>query len=453
MSFPRYAEYRESGVDWIGVLPRHWQVAPLKYVAEFRSGGTPDKGRREFWDGDVPWASAKDLKTTNLLDTIDHLTDEAINAGAASVIDPGTVLVVVRGMILARLFPVVRACVAMAINQDLKAVIAKPGMHSDYLAWLLRGSERETLSRLDEAGHGTKALRMDLWTSMQLPLPPADEQVAWTAFLDRETAKIDALVEAQKRLIELLKEKRQAVISQAVTKGLDPNVPMKDSGVEWLGEVPGHWEVMALKRHTELITSGARGWAENYSEEGEVFLRIGNLTRDAIRLDLSEIQRVVVPASAETERTRALPGDLLFSITAYLGSVAVIPEDLEPAYVSQHIALVRLKGSRLMPEWAAYVAASVVGKTFLETQGYGGTKIQLELADVGNLLMLVPPPEEQRSIVEFIERETSRIDELIYAATSAMQLLQERRSALISAAVTGKIDVRGLVSQPEPAAA
>jgi type I restriction enzyme S subunit len=289
--------------------------------------------------------------------------------------------------------------------------------------------------------------------NVELPFPPFNEQAAIAAFLDRETAKIDALVEEQKRLIELLKEKRQAVISQAVTKGLDPNVPMKDSGVEWMGKVPAHWGVMALKREAEFITSGARGWADNYSDDGELFLRIGNLTRDTIRLDLSDTQRVAAPVSAESERTRALPGDLLFSITAYLGSVAVIPEGLEPAYVSQHVALVRLKGNRLVHKWVAYVAASHVGKAFLETQGYGGAKIQLSLGDVANLVMLRPDAEEQRAIVDHIERGVSRLGELIDGAACAVQLLQERRSALIAAAVTGKIDVRGLVPQYEAALA
>jgi type I restriction enzyme S subunit len=314
------------------------------------------------------------------------------------------------------------------------------------LAWYVMNNDitRLQFDLLSNSTTGLANLNGTMIGQVLVAVPPMDEQAHIAAFLDRETAKIDALVEEQKRLIELLKEKRQAVISQAVTKGLDPSVPMKDSGVEWLGEVPAHWNVMVLKREAEFVTSGARGWAGNYSEDGELFLRIGNLTRDSIHLDLSDIQRVVVPASAESERTRALPGDLVFSITAYLGSVAVIPADLEPAYVSQHVALVRLRGTRLRPAWAAYVAASVVGKTYLETQGYGGTKIQLSLGDVGNLLMLVPPTEEQLRIVDYIERETSKIDELIKGAASAMLLLQERRSALISAAVTGKIDVRGL---------
>lgn len=277
--------------------------------------------------------------------------------------------------------------------------------------------------------------------------PPLPEQAAIAAFLDRETAKIDALVEEQKRLIDLLKEKRQAVISHAVTKGLNPDAPMKDSGIEWLGEVPEHWELVPLKRELFFLTSGSRGWANHYSDDGSLFIRIGNLTRDTTKLDLSDIQRVAVPPGSEGERTMVREGDLLFSITAFLGSVAVAPPGLETAYVSQHVALARLKPGALMPEWVANVTLSGVGKTYLATQGYGGTKIQLSLTDVAMLPVPFPPLEEQISILQFLEGETSKLEQLTQAARAAIDLLTERRAALISAAVTGKIDVRRAVEE------
>ncbi len=218
---------------------------------------------------------------------------------------------------------------------------------------------------------------------------------------------------------------------------------MKDSGVEWLGKIPVHWEIMPLKRDLRFLTSGSRGWAEHYSDDGALFIRIGNLTRDRIDLDLSNVQRVNVPEGVEGGRTRVRSGDLLFSITAYLGSVAVTPEDLETAFVSQHVALVRLNGERLLPRWAALVASSKVGQTYLDMQGYGGTKVQLALDDVASLVMTVPPLGEQATILAEIEPVLGRCDLLSTEAQAAIALLQERRAGLISAAVTGKIDVRG----------
>jgi type I restriction enzyme S subunit len=210
----------------------------------------------------------------------------------------------------------------------------------------------------------------------------------------------------------------------------------KPSGVEWLGDVPEHWEVFSLKRDLDFLTSGSRGWAENYADEGELFIRIANLTRKTIALDLSDIQRVAVPDGAEGSRTKVQSGDVLFSITAYLGSVAVIPDDLETAYVSQHVALARLRQIRLIPRWVGYVALSFIGQTWFETQSYGGTKIQLSLDDVRNLPVTVPPTSEQQKIVAFLDRETARIDELVAEQRRLMELLKEKRQAVISHAVT-----------------
>ena len=210
----------------------------------------------------------------------------------------------------------------------------------------------------------------------------------------------------------------------------------KDSGVAWLGNVPVHWGVMSLVRDIEFITSGARGWAENYSDDGDLFIRIGNLTRDSIHLDLSDVQRVVVPPSAEVDRTQVRSGDVLFSITAYLGSVAVVPPDLGKAFVSQHVALVRPKQQHCIPAWIGYVAISHVGKTHLETTGYGGTKVQLSLADVTTMPVLVPPKDEQSQLVGFLDRETAKIDALVAEQEQLITLLKEKRQAVISHAVT-----------------
>ena len=198
----------------------------------------------------------------------------------------------------------------------------------------------------------------------------------------------------------------------------------------------GHWEIFPLKRELDFLTSGSRGWAENYSDEGELFIRIGNLTRDNIGLDLTDIQRVAVTPSFEGLRTKVQAGDVLLSVTAYLGSVADVPDNLEPAYVSQHVALARLRKTRLVPRWVGYVSLSLVGKTWFETQGYGGTKIQLSLDDVKDMPITVPPVSEQSAIVDLIDCETAKIDALVQEQQRLIELLKEKRRAVISHAVT-----------------
>ena len=215
------APMRPSGIEWLGDVPAHWGLTPLKYVVNLRSGGTPSKANLEYWNGDVPWASSKDLKAETLSDTQDHITQKAIDDDAAVLVPGGSVLIVVRGMILIHSFPVVKALVPMAINQDLKALTPSPKLNADFLAWLLRGAAGETLGRIDEAAHGTKVLRLDAWTSIVLPIPPIDEQAVIVSGIIDSLKKLDALSAKAQHAIDLLQERRTALISAAVTGQID----------------------------------------------------------------------------------------------------------------------------------------------------------------------------------------------------------------------------------------
>jgi type I restriction enzyme, S subunit len=221
----------------------------------------------------------------------------------------------------------------------------------------------------------------------------------------------------------------------------------KPSGVEWLGNVPEHWGIAQLRRFTRFITSGSRGWAEYYTDEGALFIRIGNLTRNSIRVDLSDLQHVDPPPGAEGERTRVAVGDVLFSITAYLGSVGVADESIAGAYINQHIALVRLHCKMLAPRFVAYATLADVGQTQLTGQGYGGTKIQLALDDVKSLWFPYPSLAEQHAIAAFLDHQTAKIDTLVAKKRALIERLKEKRTALISRTVT-----RGLPSDAAHAA-
>lgn len=300
--------------------------------------------------------------------------------------------------------------------------------------------------RLQGEGHmsgsaGQKRVPEDFINDYRIRVWPISHQRAIAAYLDRETARLDSLVESKERVLQLLQRKRAAVLSRAITRGVARGVELRQSGIEWIGEVPSHWDVMPLKRDLSFVTSGSRGWAENYADDGELFIRIGNLTRDSIRLDLSDIQRVAVPADAEGARTKLQAGDILFSITAFLGSVAVVPGELESAYVSQHVALARLRQRRLLPNWVGYAALSSVGQAWFETQSYGGTKVQLSLDDIRDMPLPVPPIGEQMKITQYIENEMAVFDRLAATTARSVALIRERRSALISAAVTGALQV------------
>lgn len=443
MTFPRYPEYKDSGVEWLGEVPGDWRVVPLKHIVRFVSGGTPSKENEEYWNGNIPWASAKDLKSDILWDTEDHLTEHAIERGAATLLEAPAVLIVVRGMILARTFPVSLTLTPMAINQDLKGILTDLEASPEFIAWYLRGTADESLRRLDEAGHGTKALRMDAWASLSVSLPSLPDQTTIVAFLDRETAKVDALVAEQERLIELLKEKRQAVISHAVTKGLNSQAPLKDSGIEWLGEVPEHWKVGSLKRFWSVID--CKHITAEFIDEG--------IPLASIR----EVQSRFVDLSAAKQTTNKYydilieegrdprAGDLIVSRNATVGEVAQVADWHPPFAMGQDVCLLRKQSPNYCSDFLQSVFRSKIASEQLALCMIGSTFKRVNVEEIRSLTIPMPPAAEQESIAAFLGVETVKIDTLITEAQHAIGLLKEHRSALISAAVTGKIDVRGLV--------
>jgi len=279
-----------------------------------------------------------------------------------------------------------------------------------------------------------------------MPTPPFAEQIQIARFLDHETARIDALIEEQQRLIELLKEKRQAVISHAVTKGLDPTVPMKDSGVEWLGEVPAHWDVIRSKFVYKLV-SGYAFKSEFFQKDGEgekVLITPGSFD-EVGRLYFSE--KNTVQYSGEWQAQFELKdGDLVMVLTdlsykkLILGRAAFVGRD--DALLNQRIAKV-IVTSRVKANYLWLAINSEVMREQVKLTASGATVFHTSSEKVGDCWMTMPPCEEQLQIAAFAEEFHLELDSLIEQVREAVGLLGERRSALISAAVTGKIDVRG----------
>ena len=269
-------------------------------------------------------------------------------------------------------------------------------------------------------------------------LPREQTQIA--KFLDYETAKIDALIEKQQQLIALLKEKRQAVISHAVTKGLNPDAPMRDSGVEWLGEVPAHWEVLNLNRVVSTFVD-YRGRTPEKTDEGRPLVTAGAVRNGIV--DLGRAPQFVSEETYDLLRQRGVPeaGDLLFTSEAPLGEVAIV-EDVEIA-CAQRIIMFKLDRTRIQPEFIWLYLRSQAGQDEIQTKASGSTAEGIRADRLRRCRVLMPLREEQAEIVSHVAKELSGFDEILQKASEQTELLQERRTALISAAVTGKIDVRG----------
>ena len=429
MKYKPYPTYKDSGIPWLGEVPAGWEVIRLKHNFRLLTQKTDRRENPVALENIQSWLGR-------------FIPTETEFEGEGIAFERGDILFGKLRPYLAKAFLAETAGEAVG-----DFFVMRPTSDVNGRFALYQILNKDFISIVDGSTFGAKMPRAswEFMSGMVLAMPTQDEQSAIATFLDRETAKIDTLIAKQEHLIELLQEKRTALISHAVTKGLNPDVPMKDSGVEWLGEVPGHWEVSQLRRYILFITSGSRGWAEHYVESGSIFIRIGNLTRDSINIDLTDVQHVQPPTGSEGERTAIKESDILFSITAYLGSVAVAGREIEGAYVSQHVALVRVDTSLIYPRFMAYMMLSDGGKNQLQGSAYGGTKVQLGLDDVREIWIPVPFLEEQKAIATFLDRETTKIDTLIQKSRHAIDLLKERRTALISAAVTGKIDVRDRV--------
>jgi type I restriction enzyme S subunit len=285
--------------------------------------------------------------------------------------------------------------------------------------------------------------------AVPVPFPTSSEQHTIAAFLDRETAKIDALVAEQENLIALLKEKRQAVISHAVTKGLDPTVPMKDSGIEWLGEVPEHWLVCPLKRHG-LIGNGStpnRDNSDYWAEEGFPWLNSSVVNQD----EVSEAQRFVTPlALKECHLPVIAPPAALVGITGQGKTRGMATRLAFTATVNQHVAYIKPDEGTLALPYLLNILESAYEHLRTGSEGAGSTKGAITCEQLGRLRIPLPELVEQISIARFLDHETAKLDELTTEAQHIIDLLKERRSVLVSAAVTGKIDVRGYHVHSQP---
>jgi type I restriction enzyme S subunit len=457
MSFPCYPEYKDSGVEWLGEVPGHWEVKALKNViSRIESGVSVNAIDTPAAEGEIGV-----LKTSCVYrGWFDPAENKAVvpeeYERVACPVTAGTLivsrmntpdLVGAAGMVgesHPRLFLPDRLW--QVHFAEAHAAFIHYWTHSP----LYRAQVQQVCAG---ASSSMQNLAQDQFRAFTLALPPVREQTAIAAFLDRETAKIDALVAEQQSLIALLKEKRQALISHAVTKGLDPDVPMKGSGVAWLGEVPAHWEVLKLKHVSPEITVGiVVEPSKYYCETGVPALRSLNVKSGSILLE--NLVFISEEANEALAKSCLRAGDIVAVRSGQPGTSAVIPEELDGCNCIDLLIIRRPKGgSEHYLCW--YLSSDPALRQFAEGSG-GAIQQHFNVSTATSLQVATPPPAEQLRIDQFLRSEVSKFDALVLEAEATIDLLQERRTALISAAVTGKIDVRRLAvasadRTPEPA--
>lgn len=441
MSFPRYQEYRVVDIDWIEEIPSGWKVMPLLAVAK-----ESRQSNRGMTETNLLSLSYGKIVNKDILSN-DGLLPESFDT--YQIVEPHDI--VLRLTDLQNDKRSLRSALVRerGIITSAYVSITPQTVAAGYLNYLLRSYD---LSKVfySMGGGLRQSMKFSDLNRMPVLLPSLVEQTLIANFLDHETAKIDALIAEQEKLIELLKEKRQAVISHAVTKGLDPNVKMKDSGVEWLGQVPEHWGVKKLKQVVKVPITDGPHETPAFFDDGVPFVSAEAVSKGVI--DFSKIRGFISEDADLKYSQKYTPqlGDIFMVKSGATTGICAIVETTEKFNIWSPLAAIRCS-EQIDPY---YVLNYMRSKNFQEaiTLNWSfGTQQNIGMGVIENLHLTVPPLQEQKKIASRLMDQADHADNLIKSVEKAIFLLQERRCALISAAVTGQIDVRNFVPEAEPA--
>ena len=444
----KYQQYKDSGFEWLGEVPSHWKVCRLKHVKANKPNAFVDgpfgsnlKSIHFVDDGDV-YVIESNFATTGIIneDNLKTITSNHFQTISRSEAEVGDIIIAKIGARfgMSSILPKLTKKSVVSGN-SLKLTINSKVCNTEYVHYLLQHSKSE--SAMDDGVNVTAQPALSLGGLNNLPflLPSSEEQDNITKFLSYETAQIDTLIEKQQTLIQLLKEKRQAVISHAVTKGLNSDAPMKDSGVEWLGEVPEHWGVGRVGYYGQVLNGSTPSKANlSYWHPKEVaWLSSGEVNQYYIE---SPTDYISYKALKECSVTLLPVGTLVMGMIGQgktRGTSAVTKIE---ATINQNLAAV-IPNENLYSNYAHLFFQAAYKE--LREDARGGNQAALNCEIIRDFKITIPPINEQKAIFIEVNKISDKFDILMIKAEQAIQLMQERRTALISAAVTGKIDVRG----------
>lgn len=442
MKLPPYPKYKPSGEAWVPELPDSWDLVRLRWLSQRYAGGTPDKSNSAFWDdGDIPWLNSGAVNDGYITQPSEYIALEGFVGSSAKWIPKGALVMALagqgktKGMVAQLGFPA-------TCNQSMAAIIPTRRIRSRYLYWWLTANYFNI--RNMAGGEARDGLNLDLLGSIPCPVPEDDAQCAIADFLDRETATIDKLVAKKRTLVERLKEKRTALISCTVTRGLppeaaraagfDPHPRLERSGIDWLGDVPQHWEVGKFSREVRIAEGQVDPEIEPYSSM--LLIAPNHIESGTGRLIATE---TAAYQGAISGKYLCSAGDAIYSkIRPALAKAVLAPEDClcsADMYPMKSTGRLRSRYMLLVLLSSQFTAWSVLGADRVAMP-----KVNRET--LNDLRLPVPTLNEQDAIAGFLDRETVKIDGMIAKVEAAIERLQEYRTALITAAVTGKIDVR-----------
>ena len=430
--YKAYPEYMESGVDWLGLIPQHWNARQLKFLCTCNDEVLGDVKHPEY---EIEYIDIGSVSASEGINKTETMLFSGAPSRARRIVRDGDVIISTVRTYLEAIASIDNPSPNLIVSTGFAVIRPNQDLHKKFAAYCLRtsGFIKEVIAR--SVGVSYPAINASDLIDIKTPLPQFNEQKKIANFLDYETAKIDTLIAKQQELIKLLKEKRQAVISHAVTKGLNPIAPMRDSGVEWLGEVPAHWDVKCIK-HLSQVKRGASPRPIDdpkfFDDVGAyAWVRIADVSSAGMYLT-STTQRLSELGSSLSVKLE--PNQLFVSIAGTVGKPCLT---ISKACI--HDGFVYFPSLSINNKFIYYIFEA--GEAFLGL-GKMGTQLNLNTDTVGGIKIGLPPKDEVEAIVDFIEKSNKKYDELVSNANRSVALMQERRTALISAVVTGKIDVR-----------
>jgi type I restriction enzyme S subunit len=450
MKYQAYKEYKPSGTDWIAEIPRHWETILFKRVVAGIKDGTHGTYSRVA-DG-VPFLSAKNVQNNgieiNEAESMISIEDHnEITSNGFPV--KGDLLITCVGTIG-------RTCVyefemPYAFQRSVAFLRLSEIADPKFYKYFVESKPYQSQLEAEAKASAQSGIYMGDLVRTSTVFPFLNEQTKIANFLDHETAKIDTLIEKQQHLIILLKEKRQAVISHAVTKGLNPNSPMRDSGVEWLGEVPEHWNVLPLKYVCKLIDGDRSSTYPNENDmvdEGIPFVSSKNIVN--YKLTTKSLNYITREKFENLSRGKLIDGDLVITVRGTIGHVGIFDPEIigcETGFINAQMMIIR--PARELTDYLQLLSESSLWQSQLDVAAYGSTVKQLSNEVLGNVIIALPTSKEISEFIANIKQTCEKFELLVLRSQTAIDLMHERRIALISSAVTGKIDVRSWQS-PEP---
>jgi len=426
--FKPYPAYKDSGVEWLGMIPAHWEVRRLKHVAPIRVTRLSERP-----DG-VPYVGLEHIEPWTGRVSLD-IQPEGVDSVVGS-FSAGDVLF---GKLRPYLAKAARPDFAGVCSSEVVVFAPSPSCTQGYLFYCF--VSKPFVEWADSFTYGTKMPRVnpEQLGNSRVPLPPEPEQRAITAFLDREIARIDSLIAKKERLLEVLQERRVALITHAVTKGLDPNAPMKDSGIQWLGDIPAHWSLAPVYSRYDVQLGKMLDSKRNRGQFPGQYLRNVDVQWDAINTkDLPQMDF----SPFERERYRLRPGDLLVCEGGEIGRTAIWRGEIEECFYQKALHRLRPRSETEVPRFFYYLMYALAKGGVFAAGANPNTIDHLTAVQLRHYRLPFPPTAEKRSIAAYLDEETGKIDSRVGSAREAIDRLKEFRAALISAAVTGQIDVR-----------